>query len=308
MEQLSDEALEERLLALLNEERAGLAEFLSALSDFDRRRIANKRAYPSTFDYCVRKLGLSEDEAYRRIYIARRSREHAQLLEMIRDGRLSLTAASRVGPSLTPENKTALLEKAAGKSVREIEFLVAARSEPEKPRSIIEIAPPLPQPEGAPSVDLKEPEPAIRFHFTVARAVHEKFLRARDLTRHRRPSGLPEEIFEDALDALLDEVDRSRKERPAPPRQVLPGRRYIPEWVKDLVTKRDQGRCSFIPSGGQRCESTAWLEFDHATPFSKGGRSDDPGNIRLLCRAHNQHAAREQGLGRPPIDRSLKGE
>ena len=36
------------------------------------------------------------------------------------------------------------------------------------------------------------------------------------------------------------------------------------------------------------------LEFDHIIPWAQGGLSDDPDNIRLLCRTHNQWTAREQ--------------
>ena len=320
MNALTDEEIEKKLEDLLGEERAGLAEFLRHLDWFDQRRIANKRAFPSTFEYCTRKLGLSEDEAYRRIHVARKARTHARLLDMIREGSLSLSAASRIAPSLTQENREELLAKASGKTVREVEVIVAAGSEPGKARSLIAIVAPLPAAESASGVPALAAEGAppttlehgVRFHFTVPRAVHEKFLRARDLTRHKRPSGLPEEIFEDALDALLDEVDRSRKDKPSAPRgEGTTDSRRIPEWVKDLVTRRDGGRCAFTAEDGRRCEARAWLEFDHVRPFAKGGRSDDPRNVRLLCRAHNQHERRAHGLaapGDPAIDMEVRRE
>ncbi|MDE2143013.1 MAG: HNH endonuclease [Elusimicrobia bacterium] len=34
------------------------------------------------------------------------------------------------------------------------------------------------------------------------------------------------------------------------------------------------------------------MEFDHVTPRASGGPSDDPANLRLLCRAHNDLEAR----------------
>jgi hypothetical protein len=57
-------------------------------------------------------------------------------------------------------------------------------------------------------------------------------------------------------------------------------RRLIPTAVKLAVWKRDRGRCVI-------CKSTENLHFDHDIPFSKGGSSMTPQNIRLLCAKHN---------------------
>ncbi|MGA2990578.1 MAG: HNH endonuclease signature motif containing protein [Candidatus Korobacteraceae bacterium] len=56
--------------------------------------------------------------------------------------------------------------------------------------------------------------------------------------------------------------------------------RLIPSWVKQEVFKRDRGRCVL-------CGSPDNLHFDHDLPFSKGGASIVPDNIRLLCARHN---------------------
>lgn len=56
--------------------------------------------------------------------------------------------------------------------------------------------------------------------------------------------------------------------------------RLIPSWVKVEVYKRDQGKCT-------SCGAANGLHYDHILPFSKGGRSDDPKNIQILCARHN---------------------
>lgn len=57
-------------------------------------------------------------------------------------------------------------------------------------------------------------------------------------------------------------------------------RRIIPTSVKLAVWKRDGGKCA-------KCGSSQDLHFDHIIPYSKGGASDTPENIQLLCGRHN---------------------
>ncbi|MBI2362978.1 MAG: HNH endonuclease [Elusimicrobia bacterium] len=101
-----------------------------------------------------------------------------------------------------------------------------------------------------------------------------------------------EDIFAEALDALLEKVDPGRRlggkqGELRPLRSSDSNSRRIPQAVKDAVWSRDGGCCAYVGPAG-RCGSRAFLEFDHVVPFALGGASGDPGNIRLLCRAHNQ--------------------
>lgn len=56
--------------------------------------------------------------------------------------------------------------------------------------------------------------------------------------------------------------------------------RLIPTWVKVEVWRRDKGKCT-------TCGATDGLHYDHILPYSKGGRSNDPRNIQILCARHN---------------------
>jgi hypothetical protein len=57
-------------------------------------------------------------------------------------------------------------------------------------------------------------------------------------------------------------------------------RRIIPTSVKLEVWQRDGGKCI-------QCGATQDLHFDHIIPYSKGGSSNTPDNIQLLCGKHN---------------------
>jgi hypothetical protein len=75
----------------------------------------------------------------------------------------------------------------------------------------------------------------------------------------------------------------SLKSLPAPEVKT----RYIPSTVKHYVWLRDKGECTH-----PGCGSNRFLEYDHIRPYALGGDSATK-NIRLLCRTHNQRAARE---------------
>ena len=70
--------------------------------------------------------------------------------------------------------------------------------------------------------------------------------------------------------------------------------------MKRAVHERDGGRCTFVDDRGKRCDERGALEIDHLDGFARTHRHDIDA-LRLLCRAHNQHAA-ERMYGRPFIE------
>ena len=121
----SDDDLLRRLSDLLGRSRRDEADLVAHIGEVDRRRLYAREASPSMFAYCTEVLHLSEAEAYLRIAAARAAREHPLLLTLLADGRLHLTAIAKLAPHLTPENREDILNRAAHRSKREIEELVA---------------------------------------------------------------------------------------------------------------------------------------------------------------------------------------
>ena len=77
--------------------------------------------------------------------------------------------------------------------------------------------------------------------------------------------------------------------------------RAISAGVRRQVWQRDGGRCSYVgPQTGRRCNSTHLIEIDHIVPHALGGGAD-PGNLRLLCRAHHRHRHAQGRLPREPL-------
>ena len=138
----------------------------------------------------------------------------------------------------------------------------------------------------------------FKFQFTASGTCRDKLREAQDLLRHRIPDGDVGTVVEKALEVLIDQLKKERfgqcrKPRKEAPRTSSPsGSRHIPDAVKRAVFERDGGRCTFTDEHGRRCSETGALEFDHRDGFARTRRHEIDG-IRLLCRAHNQHAADE---------------
>jgi len=122
---ISDDELLRRLVDLLRQSRRVESDLVAHIAEVDQRRLYAREASPSMFAYCTQVLRLSEAEAYARITVARASREHPILLDLLADGRVHLTGIARLIPHLTAANRAELLERATHKSRRQIEELIA---------------------------------------------------------------------------------------------------------------------------------------------------------------------------------------
>ncbi len=137
LEELEDDVLLERVRILANDSRRIEADLIAHLAEVDARGILARHVPSSMFGYCTEALNLSESEAYPRIAVARASRKHPMLLEMLADGRLHLTGAGKLAPHLTVENRDGLLLRATRRSKRRIEELIAELSpQPDVPARI----------------------------------------------------------------------------------------------------------------------------------------------------------------------------
>ncbi len=112
----------ERLVA---QSRGVEADLIDHIAEADERRLYARQAFPSMFAYCTQALHLSEAEAFRRITVARAARRHPALLTALAEGRVHLSGLALLVPLVTADNCAGLLERAAHRSKREIEELVA---------------------------------------------------------------------------------------------------------------------------------------------------------------------------------------
>lgn len=130
--QSTDHQLQAELPRLADHERSATASFVACLAEFNRRRLYLELGFASIYAYCEKRLHLTEGAAYRRIEAARASVRFPSMLDMLRDGRLSLATAALIGPKLTIANADHCLKEIAFKSKREVEAFLA-RLHPQPP-------------------------------------------------------------------------------------------------------------------------------------------------------------------------------
>jgi 5-methylcytosine-specific restriction endonuclease McrA len=123
---VSDEDLLHGLTGLVASGAQVDAGVVAHLAEVEERRLHLKAASSSLFDYCLRRLGFSEGEAFLRITATRLARRFPVIFELLAARSIHLSALRMLRDHLTHENHRALLAAASGRSKKEVEVLVAA--------------------------------------------------------------------------------------------------------------------------------------------------------------------------------------
>ncbi len=128
LEKLSTEKLDRSVDKLVRAEKRSVGLVIAHVAEMSRRKGYLELGYKNLFDYCVRRLRLSEGSVALRIQVANVSRRFPQLLVALAENRLSLTVAGLLAPVLTESNVEKLLGDCVGMTKREAEeYLVALR-------------------------------------------------------------------------------------------------------------------------------------------------------------------------------------
>jgi hypothetical protein len=305
---VSDAELVARLAALVRERRRLTVAVLLHLAEVDARGLHRQAACPSLHVYCTRVLGMSEDQALKRIRAARALRRYPVVAAAVTDGRLHLTAVVLLAPHLTDESADELVAEASGKSKADIKVLLARRAPrpdiserleraaghallvPDRGPAGGEVALE-PPPNVANKLAPRSPERFV-LQLTIGEATRDKLLRVQALLGHEVPSGDLAEVVDRALDAILDDLEGRRFGKVTRPRAAKTRRvtRQVPSQGRRQVVARGGTRCSFVSADGRPCEETGFLELDQVVPMALGGEAKN--GVRTVCRSHNHEAER----------------
>ncbi|HEY8279882.1 MAG TPA: HNH endonuclease [Bdellovibrionota bacterium] len=257
---VSESSLHERALAAASRFRSVQAELLGIIMEIDRCRLFEKLGHSSSFDYCVKRLGLSEDMACSFLSVARKSREVPQLRIAVEEG-LPISKAKKIVTILTRSNGAEWIAKARENSYQKLE------------REIVKVLPqakvsekvkPISESRSKVELSLKEEDIAV-------------LRRAQDLLSSKKGGAASlEEVLAAALREFVGRHD--------PVQKAARSRKNL---TKHEVHKRDGGSCQARDGEGRICEQRRWLQLHHIKPRSEGG-GDKPENLITLCAFHHR--------------------
>ena len=102
---LSSSELKSQTELLAEEEHVQVARLIAHLAEVSLRRLHLELGCRSLFEYCVKRLGLSEGCTALRIQVCRVCRRHPLILDALSGQRISLTVAGKLAPHLTERNR-----------------------------------------------------------------------------------------------------------------------------------------------------------------------------------------------------------
>jgi len=261
--------LDQKLKALFKTERKIIHEILLIIQTLDLTKSYRELGYSSLFEYLTKEIGYSEGAAQRRISSARLMKEVPSLEKKLQDGELNLSQVSlaqvafkqeekRGSRKLDPKKKELILKKLKSKNSFETKKI------------LLEECPSfeIPKPQANPARDEKV---HVTLEFTDA-----EWQEVQDLMAQ-----ISHQVPEQKLEKALLYWARSWKKKSPP--------------LRRLIEARSQGQCEFVSKEGKRCQSKHFQEKDHIQPRALGG-GDNPMNLRILCRSHNQLSAKLHGL------------
>jgi 5-methylcytosine-specific restriction endonuclease McrA len=278
-----------RLAELRRAEHENTVLIIEALVVCWRERAYLPLGHASMWAYLTEGLRYSPGAASRRYKAMRCALKFPQVIDLLREHRVSLsTLAKAEGLLGEVSDPGQLLDRISGKSAAEVDKVVAAeRPVRRKPRErvarvAVKHADPLFEQRSEPA------EARVALKTTLTEDRYEAFEEARAIISRKLPGASVEDVLNELVDHYLKA--RAPKER-KPPRKPSTSR-HIPKATRDQVMIRDQKRCTFVGTNGHRCNATHDLHIDHIKPWALGG-THDPQNLRVLCAAHNRHRARQ---------------
>jgi 5-methylcytosine-specific restriction endonuclease McrA len=275
--------------SLVSEERRATLALIEHLEEISHRKLYAELGYASLWEFATLELGLSEGAAQRRIQAMKLLRDVPEAKASIESGKLSLSNAAKVQSFRQAEKKL-------GRTVNPSELVakIESLSQRDCEKKLFEISPEaLPRERERIVSAFEERE----LKLVVSPELYEKLQRIKGHLAH----AIPEATYAQLIDRMSDEVlarleknkgiTQSTAAAAVTTARPLPaGKRvYLPVALRKTVWARSGGRCE-IQHAGRHCNSRYRLELDHIIPLAMGG-ANDPMNLRLLCREHNQYEA-----------------
>lgn len=245
--------------------------------------------YSTMFDWLTKGFGYSNASAFRRIEAARLLNDVPEAGAQLKDGRINLSTLSQVQTVIRAQEKISGV-KVSLKLKKQIVEKIENRSSLSTEQFLTSVFP------------------------DTVTAIHQERRTVIDENQTRHQMNLPTQatadlsrlkevlshIFPFATDAdIISYALRDLVKRKDPQEKIL--RQKAKVGAKLATFKKSNFRCTYKdPKTGVVCGTRYQLQVDHIKPRALGG-TDDPDNLRILCRQHNLWVA-EKIFGKSKMD------
>ena len=197
---LSNDELEASPSGLLGAGVRVEARIVAHLAEVEARRLHLLAGFSSLYDYCRKRVGLTDYEAFARLAAARVASRYPLVLGMLARRELHLTAICEVREFLSDENHVELLTQVSGKTKLQIREVLARRfPQADIPTSLTKL----------PSFEPLSPG-RYRLLLTLSAEQKAKLELARDLLSHANSNLDLSAVVERALDELIARLEKRR--------------------------------------------------------------------------------------------------
>ena len=331
LERLSNAELDRSAEKLVVAENGNIAKLIAHIAEMSSRKTALELGYKNLYDYCVRRLNLSEGAVPARIHVSNVARRFPQLLVALAERRISLTVAGLLAPHVNENNVDKVISDCAGKTCKAThEYIVAIKPKPvfepsirRRPSAPQPAAPPQPQndtnspnaaqpplqqgpPKSSPTILQPATPDEFNFRFSADRDFKDKFERLAEVLGVVNAQKHMAEILEKAIDIALEKKDPKKKlER----RQTREDSSKSKSPANEITRNDEPAKSRYISSEvSERVHARAnyqcqYVASDGTRCSARTGlqiehvrpfgifRSNDERFLKLLCAGHNGLAA-----------------
>jgi hypothetical protein len=304
---LTDQSLHQQLKSFVCQERTLVTKVLEHLQEVERRRLYSDFKRSSLFDYAVKELGYSEDQAHRRIQAMRLMKTLPEVKEKLSSGALSLTNAAKAQGLFRRASQSDVVKPMNNKSKLAVLKSIEHKSTRDAERELLKFQPQ----DVVPADRQKTVSPShTELKVVLDQKTMAKLEEVRSLLGPKGVDLSHDQLLQVMADATISKLKEKRfgkrrihqthasqtsqvasESSSSPPlaaHQVIGSskrlnQRYVPAAMKHAVWQRDHGQCC-------KCGSRQNIQYDHIHPIGLGGKTRLE-NLRLLCFSCNQRAA-----------------
>ena len=310
-----------RVIQAVERRKRAEAEEVAALLEARALGVHQALGFASFHEYAEARLQLTSRLAYERVRVVVALATLPRTRAALAAGVVGYSAVRELTRVVTPDNELAWLERAAGRTAREVERLVAGHvpgADPDDTPDPAEVVTPVTF-ELTPATRALLREARQRVHKDAGQRLDDDAFIAelvrRALADGQHRPGTPsyqiainvcdrcERVTQNAAGQVID-IDPAELHVALCDASIIdttqhgtPATREVPAATRAAVARRDHGRCK-VPG----CRNAAWVDLHHQVYRSQAG-DHDPGNLLLLCTAHH-HAVHD---GRLIVTRDPRG-